>query len=87
MLYQGTDITVECSAITRLFIKAREDEVEGGTLYTYGFPDLQEAAMIISSKLTKIVASQEPLTSDELCALEILKESNLSFIINPKIIL
>ena len=33
VLYKSTDITLGCSAITKLFIKSRQQEVKGGTLY------------------------------------------------------
>lgn len=87
VLYESTDITLDCSAITKLFIKSRQQEVKGGTLYCAEFPTLQEAAIIISSKLKKVIAQQDPKDSDELCALEALKEAHIETIVNPKIIL
>lgn len=87
VLYESTDITLDCSAITKLFIKSRQQEVKGGILYCAEFPTLQEAAIIISSKLKKVIAQQDPKDSDELCALEALKEAHIETIVNPKIIL
>lgn len=87
VLYKSTDITLGCSAITKLFIKSRQQEVKGGTLYCTQCPTLQETAIIISSKLKKVIVQQEPKDSDELCALEALKNAHIEVIINPKIIL
>ena len=85
-IYEG-DIVVECNAIMKTFMTSRMQDVEGGTLYANGCPSLNEAAMIISARLTKVVFSREPVMSDELCAIELLKENGIEVICNPEIIL
>lgn len=84
-IYEG-QIKVNCNAIFKCFMASRQSEVEGGTLYTTGCPDLTAAGMIIAAKLGKIVYNEEPVDSDELCALELLKDNNIAVIYNPKLI-
>lgn len=81
-IYEG-DLSFGCNAITMIFIKARQSEVEGGTLYVDGCPSINEASMIIVAKLRKIVITRDANDSDEMCALELLKERNIEVVINP----
>lgn len=84
-IYEG-QITVKCNAIFKCFMASRQSEIEGGTLYTIGCPDLTAAGMIIAAKLTRIVHSEEPTDSDQMCALELIKEHNIEVVHNPNII-
>lgn len=85
-IYEG-QIIVNCNAISMAFMAARPEEVEGGILYATGCPELTVAGMIIAAKLSKVVYNREPLDSDELCAIELLKENGIITIYNPNIIL
>ena len=85
-IYEG-QITVNCDAILKAFMASRASEIEGGVLYATGCPGLTAAGMIIAAKLVKVVYNREPISSDELCALELLKENNIMVICNPNIIL
>ena len=85
-VYHG-DITVDCNAIMMAFLASRKSEVSKGTLFANGCASLTEASLIISAELVKAVFSREPETSDEMCAIELLKESNVTVVINPSIIL
>lgn len=85
-IYEG-DLSVDCNAIMMVFIKAKQSEIENGTLFASGCIGLNEAAMIIAAKLAKVVLTREPTTSDEMCAVEILRENNIQVIYNPDILL
>lgn len=85
-IYEG-DITVDCNAILMAFMASRPEDIEGGVLYATGCVGLTEASLIISAKLTKVVFSREPVLSDELCAIELLKEHDIIVSFNPNIIL
>lgn len=50
-------------------------------------PTLMAASMIIAAKLERVVHMNEPLTSDEMCAIELLKENGITVNCNPNIIL
>ena len=56
-------------------------------MYTTGCPSLVEVAMIIAAKLRKVVYSRDPIDSDEMCAIELLKENYIEAVCNPNIIL
>ena len=81
-IYDG-ELNFGCNAIVMVFLKARQSEVEGGTLYIDGCPSINEASMIIVAKLKKIVITRDAHDSDEMCALELLKERNIEVVINP----
>lgn len=85
-IYEG-DFVVNCNAIMKVFMASRPEEVEGGTLFASGCASLPEASLIIAANLTKVVFNREPLDSDELCAIELLKEKNISVVVNPNIII
>ena len=85
-IYEG-DFTVNCNAIMKVFMASRPDEIVGGTLFASGCAGLTEASLIISANLSKAVFSREPLDSDELCAIELLKERDVSVTFNPNIII
>ena len=85
-IYDG-DITVDCNAIMKAFMESRTSEITGGTLFATGCPGLNEASMIIAAMLNKVVFTREPANSDEMCALELLKERNIEIVLNPNIIL
>ena len=85
-IYEG-DITVDCNAILMAFMASRLKDIEGGVLYATGCVGLTEASLIIPAKLTKVVFSREPVLSDELCAIELLKEHGITVSFNPNIIL
>ena len=85
-IYQG-QIKVNCDAILKAFMASRSSEVEGGILYVTGCPDLADSGMIIAAKLSKVIYNRTAITSDEMCALELLKEHNIEVIYNPNIIL
>ena len=85
-IYKG-DITVDCNAILMAFMASRPEDIEGGVLYATGCVGLTEASLIIPAKLTKVVFSREPVLSDELCAIELLKEHGITVSFNPNIIL
>ena len=86
-IYNSEDITVNCNAILMAFMASRREEIEGGVLYTSGCPGMLAAGMIVTAKLKKVVFDREPLSSDEMCALELLKENNIETIYNPNIIM
>lgn len=83
-LYEG-DINVDCNAIMMIFVKMKQEEIEGSVIYTEGCPGLSEIPMLIMAKIKKLVISREPVTSDEMCAIELLREHNIPVIINPNI--
>ena len=85
-IYSG-DITVNCNAISKVFIASTPEAIEGGTLYMTDCPTLMAASMIIAAKLERVVHMNEPLTSDEMCAIELLKENGITVNCNPNIIL
>lgn len=85
-IYEG-QITVNCDAILKAFMASRQSEVEGGVLYATGCPGLVAVGMIVAAKLTKVVYNREPIDSDELCAIELLKENGIITVCNPNIIL
>ena len=85
-IYEG-DIVVDCNAILKTFLASPVEEIEGGKLYATGCIGLTEASMIIAAKLKKAVFSRSPETSDEMCAIELLKEQGIETVINPNIIL
>ena len=70
-----------------IFIHVGRNEVEGGTVYVYGCPALQEAAMLITAKVAKIVTNREPENSDELAARVLLIDNGIDYEINPEIVL
>ena len=84
--YEG-DYDFSCNAITMVFLKSRREEVIGGTLFANGCPGINEASMIIAAKLKKVVLNREPENSEELCAVEALKESNVEVVLNQNIFL
>lgn len=86
-VYESTDIKLKNSPILEAVMKTRTEDIMGGTLFVNYFPNLDETGMIVRSGLTKVVCSVEPITSDDLCAQEIFKESNIEFIINKEIML
>lgn len=71
----------------KVFMVSRPEEVEGGTLFASGCASLTEASLVISANLTKVVFSREPIDSEELCAIELLKERNITVVFNPNIII
>lgn len=71
----------------KAFMESRPSEIAGGTLFATGCPGLNEASMIIAATLNKVVFTREPANSDEMCALELLKERNIEIVLNPNIIL
>lgn len=85
-IYEG-QITVNCDAILKVFMASRSSEIEGGILYATGCPDLTASGMIIAAKLAKVVYNHMAITSDEMCAIELLKQNNIEVIYNPDIIL
>lgn len=85
-IYNG-EITVDCNAILQTFLASKQSEIEGGILYSDGCPGLTEAGIIVVAKLKKVVYNQEPNNSDEMCAIELLKEKGITTIYNPNIIL
>lgn len=85
-IYEG-QITVNCNAILKAFMASRQSEVEGGTLYATGCPGLTDAGVIIVAKLKRVVYSRNPENSDEMCAIELLKEHGIETVYNHNIIL
>ena len=85
-IYDG-DFAVRCNAIMKAFLAVRPEEVEGGTLFASGCAGPTEVSLIISANLSKVVFSREPVDSDELCAIELLKERNIEVVFNPNIII
>ena len=85
-IYEG-DFDVKCNAIMKVFMASRPDEIKEGILFASGCAGLTEASLIISANLSKAVFSREPLDSDELCAIELLKERNISVVFNPNMII
>lgn len=85
-IYEG-QITVNCNAILMAFMASRKSEIEGGILYATGCPGLTSTGMIIAAELKKVVYNREPENSDEMCAIELLKEHGIETIYNPNIIL
>ena len=83
----NNDINVTCNALSMLFIKSNLTEMNGGTIFLAGCPDLDEAGVIIAAKFAKIVVNREPTMSDELAARELLLQNNIDFIVKPEIIL
>lgn len=81
------DINVTCNAISMLYVNSKKSEMEGGTLFTKGCPELHEAGLLIVTGLKKVVTNREPETSDELAARELLLQNNVEYVINPDIIL
>ena len=71
----------------KVFMVSRPDEVEGGILFASGCASLTEASLVISANLSKVVFNREPIDSDELCAIELLKERNITVVFNPNIII
>ena len=71
----------------KTFMASKQEDIEGGILYTNGCPDLVNASMIIAAKLKKVVFNREPINSDEMCALELIKENGITVVCNPNIIL
>lgn len=86
-IYNDGEITVDCDAIMKTFMASKQKDIEGGILYTNGCPDLINASMIIAAKLKKVVFNREPINSDEMCALELIKENGITVVCNPNIIL
>jgi deoxycytidylate deaminase len=80
-------ISVNCNAILMSLMAGSPDEVAGGTMYTTGCPSLVEVGMIIAAKLNKVVYSRDPIDSDEMCAIQLLKDNNIEAVCNPNIIL
>ena len=76
-------IVLENSGLCKSGGDTLASEVEGGTLYVDGCPSINEASMIIVAKLKKIVITRNANDSDEMCALELLKERNVEVVINP----
>lgn len=85
-LYEG-EIPINCNAIMMIFVKSKESEMAGGTLYVDGCPGYNEVSMIIAAGISKVVVQRDPITSEELCALEALKEKGITVEINSTIIL
>lgn len=85
-IYEG-DLSLECNAVMMLFVKMKKTEMQGGTLYADGCVGLNEAAMIVAAKINKVILTRMPVMSDEMCAIEILKENNISVIYNSNNIL
>lgn len=71
----------------KVFMASRPEEVEGGVLFASGCAGLNEASLIISANLAKVIFSREPLNSEELCAMELLKERDIAVVFNPNIII
>lgn len=84
--YEG-EVPINCNAIMMIFVKSKESEMAGGTLYVDGCPGYNEVSMIIAAHIAKVVVQRDPITSEELCALEALKEKGVKVEINPAIIL
>jgi deoxycytidylate deaminase len=80
-------ISVNCNAILMSLMASSPEEIEGGVMYTTGCPSLVEVGMIIAAKLRKVVYSRDPIDSDEMCAIELLKENYIEAVCNPNIIL
>ena len=85
-IYDG-DFTVACNAIMKVFMASRPEEVAGGTLFASGCASLTEASLVISANLSKVVFNREPLDSEEMCAIELLKERDVAVVFNPNIII
>ena len=83
-LYEG-DINVDCNAIMMIFVKMKQEEIKDSVIYTEGCPGLSEIPMLIMAEIKKLVISREPITSDEMCAIELLREHNIPVTINPNI--
>lgn len=83
----NNQISVNCNAILMSLMASSLDKVAGGTMYTTGCPSLVEAGMIIAAKLNKVVYSRDPINSDEMCAIQLLKCNNIEAVCNPNIIL
>lgn len=83
----NNDINVTCNAIDMLFVKSKQSEMGGGTLFLVGCPNLNEAGLMIAARFSKIVVNREPTMSDELMARELLLQNKIEYIINPDIIL
>ena len=81
------DFNVTCNAIDMIFIYVGRNEIEGGTVFVYGCPALQEAGMLITAKVGKIVVNREPENSDELAARVLLIDNGIDYIVNPEIVL
>ena len=81
------DFNVTCNAIDMIFINVGRPEVEGGTVFVYGCPALQEAGMLITAKVAKIVTNREPENSDELAARVLLIDNGIDYEINSEIVL
>lgn len=81
------DINVTCNAISMLYIKSKQSEMQGGTLFTKGCPALHEAGLLIATGLRAIVVNRDPENSDELAARELLLQNKIEYVINPDIIL
>ena len=86
VIYEG-EPNFNCNAIMMVFLKPRQSEIVDGTLYANGCPGVNEASLIVVAKIKKAIFSREPETSDELCAIELLKEKGIEIIFNPDIIL
>jgi len=85
-IYEG-QLTVQCNAILKAFLASRQSEVEGGILFVTGCPGLTSVSLIIAAKLSKVVYNREPADSDEMCAIELLRERGIETVCNPSIIL
>lgn len=85
-IYQG-EITVNCDAILKAFMASRASEIEDGILYATGCPGFTAVGMIIAAKLSKVIYNREPIDSDEMCAIQLLKENGIITVYNPNIIL
>ena len=85
-IYEG-QLTVKCDAILKAFLASRQSDIEGGVLYVIGCPGLVAVSLVIAAKLVKVVYSREPENSDEMCAIELLKERGIETVHNPSIIL
>lgn len=83
----NSDVNVTCNAIEMLFVKSKQSEMSGGTLFIAGCPNLNEAGLIVAANFSKIIVNREPTMSDELMARELLLQKNIEFVVNPNIIL
>lgn len=85
-IYEG-DITVNCNAILMAFMNGSIEDITGGTLYATGCVGPTEVSMIITADIKKVVLSREPQDSEELCAIELLKEHSIEVVFNSNIIM
>lgn len=79
------DIIIDCNAIMMIFVKMKQEEIKDSVIYVNGCPSLNDVSMLFMAKIKKLVLKQAPINSDEMCAVEFLRQNGIPVIIKPDI--